>query len=87
MAENMHRRVPDIIDKIVEETELMEYPYVDLHALCDLYNLTPPKNVEVMEALQEQGHRTSRTHFRNTAIRTDAPIEEVRSVIETITGR
>lgn len=87
MAVDFHRRVPEIMERITEEMELIDYPYTDLHALCDLYSLTPPKNAEVMEGLRSMGHRVSRTHFKSTAIRTDAAIEDIRKVIENITGR
>jgi tRNA (guanine26-N2/guanine27-N2)-dimethyltransferase len=49
--------------------------------LCDLYNLAPPKNQIIIEKLKEQGFEVSRTHFKPTAIRTNASVEEVRRII------
>ena len=84
---NLHKRTPDVLEKLVKETELMDYPYIDLHALCDLHGLSPPKNAEVMKELEEGGYKVSPTHFKSTAIRTDAPVSEVRIAIEGILGR
>ncbi len=82
-----HKRVPRILDEMNEEMGLMQYPFIDLHAVCDLYNLTPPKNAQVIEYLKDIGHKVSRTHFRPTAIRTDASVQEVVSAIINITKR
>ena len=84
---NLHKKVPDVLEKMVKEAELMDYPFVDLHALCDLHSLSPPRNTEVMTELEKRGYRVSPTHFKSTAIRTDAPIDEVRTAIEKILGR
>ena len=81
-----HKRVPRILEEMSEECDLMEYPYIDLHALCDLYNLTPPKNRDVIEYLRNAGHRVARTHFKPTAIRTDATITDVKSAISELVG-
>ncbi|RLI60196.1 MAG: tRNA (guanine(10)-N(2))-dimethyltransferase [Candidatus Thorarchaeota archaeon] len=80
----MHRRAPDVIQKMGMEAHLMDYPYVDLHAVCDRFNLSPPRNVRVMEKLRDQGYIVSPTHFRPTAIRTNAQVQEIVNIIERI---
>jgi len=70
-----------------EETALMTYPYIDIHVLCDLYNLTPPKNRDVIEYLRNAGYKVARTHFKPTAIRTDASVINVKSAISELAGR
>jgi tRNA (guanine26-N2/guanine27-N2)-dimethyltransferase len=82
-----HRRVPRILEEMIEENALIDIPFIDLHALCDLYNLTPPKNSDIIEYLKNNGYRVSRTHFRPTAIRTNAPIVEVVSAIKNLMKR
>ncbi|TFG34526.1 tRNA (guanine(10)-N(2))-dimethyltransferase [Candidatus Thorarchaeota archaeon] len=82
-----HKRVPRILEEMHEEQPLMQFPFIDLHALCDLHNLTPPKNSQVIEYLKDMGHKVSRTHFRPTAIRTDAPIQEIVLAISNLMKR
>jgi len=82
-----HKRVPRILEEMQEEQHVMQYPFIDLHALCDLYNFTPPRNEQVIEYLKEIGHRVARTHFRPTAIRTEAPVKEVVNAISNLTNR
>ena len=82
-----HKRVPRILEEMLEECALIGYPYIDLHVLCDLYNLTPPKNRDVIEYLNNAGHKVSRTHFRPTAIRTSASVVDVKSAIIDLIGR
>ncbi len=82
-----HKRVPRILEEMLEEYVLIEYPYIDLHVLCDLYNLTPPKNRDVIEYLKNAGHKVARTHFRPTAIRTSASVVDVKTAILDLIGR
>ncbi|TFF92664.1 tRNA (guanine(10)-N(2))-dimethyltransferase [Candidatus Thorarchaeota archaeon] len=79
-----HRRVSDILEKMLEEQHLTDYPYIDLHALCDLHNLPAPKNRDVIEHLREMKYRVARTHFSPTAIRTDAQPDVVAGVVRSI---
>jgi tRNA (guanine26-N2/guanine27-N2)-dimethyltransferase len=41
-----------------------------------------PKREEVIEAIREKGYPVSRTHFAPTGFRTDAPIEDIKDMIE-----
>ncbi|MFW9844443.1 MAG: hypothetical protein ACFFEV_07695 [Candidatus Thorarchaeota archaeon] len=82
-----HKRVPRILEEMMEENSLMVYPYIDIHALCDLYNLTPPKNRDVIKYLKDAGHKVARTHFKPTAIRTDASVVDVKSAITDLVGK
>ncbi|MFW9962574.1 MAG: tRNA (guanine(10)-N(2))-dimethyltransferase [Candidatus Sifarchaeia archaeon] len=76
-----NRRALGILEKMFEESVLTNRPYVDIHALCDLHNLTPPKNKIIIEELKEQGYEVSRTHFKPTAIRTTASVNEIKQII------
>ncbi|MFW9982863.1 MAG: tRNA (guanine(10)-N(2))-dimethyltransferase, partial [Candidatus Thorarchaeota archaeon] len=55
--------------------------FIDIHALCDLHGLVPPKNQEIMEHLKKRGFEVSRTHFKSTGIRTTASVKEVTASI------
>jgi tRNA (guanine26-N2/guanine27-N2)-dimethyltransferase len=76
-----HRKAPEILEKMTEEMKLTSTPFIDLHALFDLHNLAPIKNKIVIEKLREQGFEASRTHFKSTAIRTNASIEVVARIV------
>jgi tRNA (guanine26-N2/guanine27-N2)-dimethyltransferase len=82
-----HKRVPRILDEMIEENSLITYPYIDIHVLCDLYNLAPPKNRDVIAYLREAGHKVTRTHFKPTAIRTNASVFDVKSAISDLVGK
>ena len=72
---------------MVEESEYTDYPFIDIHALCDLHGFTPPKNLEVMEHLRTRGFGVARTHFKSTAIRTTASVKEMASSISELNER
>jgi tRNA (guanine26-N2/guanine27-N2)-dimethyltransferase len=78
---NYHRKAPEMLEKMAEESSLTSTPYIDLHALFDLHNLAPTKNKIIIGRLREQGFEASRTHFRPTAIRTNATVEEVTRIL------
>jgi tRNA (guanine26-N2/guanine27-N2)-dimethyltransferase len=80
-AKVFHKRLFKLLRKMDEETGLETKPYIDLHALCDLHNVTPPKVADVMDKLVEKGFQVSRTHFRPTAIRTTASVSMVANAI------
>ncbi|MFO7835299.1 MAG: tRNA (guanine(10)-N(2))-dimethyltransferase [Candidatus Thorarchaeota archaeon] len=70
-------RVPKLMSTMLEEEALMKIPYVDIHALCDAYSLTPPATDDIMQMLKDAGYASTRTHFTPTAIRTDASIAKL----------
>lgn len=82
-----HRKAPEILEKMMEESVLTSKPYIDLHALCDLHNLAPIKNQIIIDKLKEQGYEATRTHFKPTAIRTGASVEEVTRIITEYNAR
>jgi len=81
-----HKRVGSILDLMFKEQDMVKYPYVDLHILCDMNNLTSPKRDDVIDMLVEQGYQAVRTHFRPTAIRTDASIQTIVRTIAALIG-
>jgi tRNA (guanine26-N2/guanine27-N2)-dimethyltransferase len=79
-----HTSVTRLLDKMVEEAPLTNHIYTDIHALCDVHNVPPPKTERLEGMLLERGYRVSRTHFKPTAIRTSAPISEIVKVLKTL---
>ncbi|AEH23801.1 tRNA (guanine(10)-N(2))-dimethyltransferase [Pyrococcus yayanosii] len=51
--------------------------FYDTHALGRRLGIQPRKVGEIIERLRELGYNASRTHFSPTAVKTDAPFEEV----------
>ncbi|MFX1482278.1 MAG: tRNA (guanine(10)-N(2))-dimethyltransferase [Promethearchaeota archaeon] len=82
-----HKRVPVILEKMIEEAEFTDFPFIDIHALCDLHGLESPKNQVIIEHLKEHGYGVARTHFRSTAIRTTANVQEMTTGILELSER
>jgi tRNA (guanine26-N2/guanine27-N2)-dimethyltransferase len=80
------KRVPELLDLMIEEHDLVKYPYMDIHEVCDAFNMTPPKRDDILNGLMAKGYQAKRTHFRPTAIRTDASVTEIVSEIKDLTG-
>ncbi|MFX0106804.1 MAG: tRNA (guanine(10)-N(2))-dimethyltransferase [Candidatus Hodarchaeota archaeon] len=78
----VHRKTPDLIRLMIGEANLTKFPYLDIHDICDLYNLVPPRREHVITFLIESGYRAVRTHFRPTAIRTNATSKDVADAIK-----
>jgi tRNA (guanine26-N2/guanine27-N2)-dimethyltransferase len=56
--------------------------YYDIHRMCRLLGRgSVPKMEVVLEGLRERGHAAVRTHFSETAIKTNAPLRAIKSVI------
>ncbi|MFW9909712.1 MAG: hypothetical protein ACFFEF_14160 [Candidatus Thorarchaeota archaeon] len=84
--DSYHKRTGELFNFMIEEQDMTGYPYLDIHEVCDIYNMTPPKRSIIIESLIAKGYQVRRTHFQLTAIRTDAPVREVVSVIRELTG-
>ncbi len=91
---DLYRRDPEPYDKRIgillelmeQEQDLVQYPYTDIHILCDMYNLPSPKRDDVISSLIANGYQAVRTHFQPTAIRTNASSCEVLAVIKNLIG-
>ncbi|MBD3405433.1 MAG: tRNA (guanine(10)-N(2))-dimethyltransferase [Candidatus Lokiarchaeota archaeon] len=81
---HFHKRARKIVDMMMDESEIKKPLYNDIHSICDAYTLSPPKFSDVMKRLEERGYVVSRTHFKSTAIRTDASEKMIRKTIEEI---
>ncbi|MEM2142044.1 MAG: hypothetical protein QXS20_02010 [Candidatus Thorarchaeota archaeon] len=78
--------VQPLVKLLLEEEELSDMPYVDIHSVCDTYGLVPPPMTKVINALRDLGYRVSRTHFSATSLRTDAEIGDLVRLIEHLNG-
>jgi tRNA (guanine26-N2/guanine27-N2)-dimethyltransferase len=74
------RRVMRLLKLIVEEADAPPL-YYDVHSLCDELSIRVPKIEHVMNDLAEKGFKTTRTHFKPTALRTNADVEDIKGVL------
>jgi tRNA (guanine26-N2/guanine27-N2)-dimethyltransferase len=61
--------------------------YYSIPKLSDRENVPTPSPEKVVSALVALGYRASRSSFSNVAVRTDAPIKEVRSIVKQSAGK
>jgi tRNA (guanine26-N2/guanine27-N2)-dimethyltransferase len=87
-TERMLEKVPkewedskEFLEKIHSEAEMIT-PFYDIHELCSKHKLQVPKRVDVIEALEDTGYPVSRTHFSDTGLRTDAPLDDVLNILK-----
>jgi tRNA (guanine26-N2/guanine27-N2)-dimethyltransferase len=86
MEDVFEKRVAKMLRMMIDECVLDTHPFIDIHALCDLYNLVPPKLAEIISTLRDTGNLAERTHFKPTAIRTNASVREVAEIVTTLSG-
>ncbi len=84
--EYLNNELWDLVGTMNEEQHLTDRPYVDLHSLCGAYRLMPPRTRDLMNALTQLGHRVTKTHFSPTAIRTDASVRDLVTVMKQMKG-
>jgi tRNA (guanine26-N2/guanine27-N2)-dimethyltransferase len=74
-------RVKKILDIAVEEATMPPLFY-SLTALCDKLNLTQPKLCTILEQLRHQGFRATRSHIYGNAVKTDAPLNVLETLLK-----
>jgi tRNA (guanine26-N2/guanine27-N2)-dimethyltransferase len=70
----------EFLEKIHGEAELLT-PFYNIHELCSKHKLQVPKRKDVIEALEATGYPVSRTHFSDTGLRTDAPLDDILRIL------
>ena len=86
MEDVFEKRVIRMLKMMVGESALDTHPFIDIHALCDLHNLVPPKLTEIISSIRESGYLAERTHFRPTALRTNAEVGKVTEIVANLSG-
>ena len=65
--------------------EELDVPFFyDTHALARRNNLEVRKIAKIIEILEKEGYKATRTHFSPTALKTNAPFEEVLEALESL---
>jgi len=52
------------------------------HALCKALKIPPPPLTSLLDALHSNGFSASRTQFSDTAVKTDARIDEIQAILK-----
>jgi len=55
--------------------------YYDIHHVCKNLKTSAPRLDDVIEALRNEGYFVSRTHFKPTGIKTDAPLTILKEIL------
>jgi tRNA (guanine26-N2/guanine27-N2)-dimethyltransferase len=71
------KRLTKLITTIRDE--LHQPFYYDIHRVCDALNVSVPSMEIIFKALSD--YRVTRTHFNPTAIKTNAPVEEIKRAL------
>lgn len=71
----------EFLQKIDSEAEILT-PFYDVHELASTVEVSVPPRDELIGSLRDRGYPVSRTHFSPTGFRTDAPVSDVREMVE-----
>ena len=72
------KQLEKILLAMKNEVNLPPY-YYDIHHLCRIFDKKEVPSMQyVISCLKENGHFAARTHFHDTAIKTDAPLKTIR---------
>lgn len=89
-TEKMVEKMPEEWDdskeflKLVDAESEMKVPFYDLHEMASSVDVSVPKRERFIEELRDRGYPVSRTHFEPTGFRTEAHIEDIRQVMESL---
>lgn len=75
----------ELLKLIHGEAEILT-PFYDLHELSSVLDVEVPKRDRVIKAIDQKGYPVARTHFSPTGFRTDAPIGDVKDIIQEQAG-
>ena len=60
--------------------------FYDVHKICKLLKISAPKLDLVFDSLEKEGFEAVKTHFNPLGIKTDAPIEKVKEIINSLSS-
>ncbi len=73
----------NLLELVHDEAEILT-PFYDIHELASNMEISSPKRKPVIEAIENKGYPISRTHFSSTGFRTDAPIHDIKRIIQRV---
>ncbi|MCF7866104.1 tRNA (guanine(26)-N(2))-dimethyltransferase [Candidatus Woesearchaeota archaeon] len=82
VSKNIEKRTIKLIEQLYEETKIPGIGFYDLHTEAKGKTGSIPKFETIINKLKEKGYKASRTHFRETAIKTNAEKEDIQKLLE-----
>lgn len=76
---NQEKKVLKLLNMTYSEADAPA-TYYDLHEICKKLKINAPRLDNVLKSLKENGYFASRTHFKPTGIKTDAPVEKLKEI-------
>lgn len=80
--ECISKRTIKLIDTLIEETKINSFGFIDIHNLSKNNTEEIPKFEHIISLLRKKGFLAARTHFRNTAIKTNAKKSDVEKILK-----
>lgn len=71
----------ELIKYIKEESEIDTLGFYDTHKMAKVFEKQAPRLDILMEKIRNKGYKVSRTHFKPEGIRTNAPLELIKSFL------
>jgi len=69
-----------IVKTCIDELDIPYY--YEHHAICKALKVNPSSSSSLIDALHSNGFYASRTHFSDTAFKTDAGMEEIKDILK-----
>lgn len=82
---NTHNKIEKLLKICAAEADTNPSSY-DVHVISKNLKISAPKIYKTMEKLEKKGYYAFRTHFSPTAIKTDAPLQEIKKVIKELSS-
>ncbi|MBN1644942.1 tRNA (guanine(10)-N(2))-dimethyltransferase [Candidatus Woesearchaeota archaeon] len=83
MFKNIGKRNKDLIKLLAlieRESRITAVGFIDIHKVSKAYKKPLPKQGIILKKIKLKGFKAEKTHFNNTAIRTDMPIKKLISL-------
>jgi tRNA (guanine26-N2/guanine27-N2)-dimethyltransferase len=81
---NQENKALKLLNFAYEESNAPATHY-DLHEISRNLKISAPRLNNVLDALKENGYFASRTHFKPTGIKTDAPVAKIKEIFLSLT--
>ncbi|MFB6180714.1 MAG: tRNA (guanine(10)-N(2))-dimethyltransferase [Candidatus Nanohalobium sp.] len=81
MPENWESR--EMLERLDSEAEILT-PFYGVHSLSSNTGEQAPKRGKLIQEIEEKGYPVSRTHFSPTGIRTEAPVKDIKEIIQNL---
>jgi tRNA (guanine26-N2/guanine27-N2)-dimethyltransferase len=77
---NKEKQVLKLLNLCLNES-MLPPTFYDIHKISKKLKISSPRLMDVLDKLEEEGFLVSRTHYRPTGIKTNAPLEKIEEVV------